>query len=243
MHSTDQFFTDEHLNDSGIALYVDAIVLDRTEALPDSVLSHVEECDTCKHQILQVAELVRMQPRNSTIVHPFFDAPIVQPTSFPVWYRIAAVFLVLVAAGTIFFLVNTTEHTGLPDMSTVRPAADTAKSVIEMQTVEQSSALIAEHFAPSPNLDDLVQSEFRSAAVDVLAPSNGESVRPPITFRWRHSGHPMKLKVLSNKEITVLTAIVTADSFTTAKKFEPGLYYWKLENREELLFIGRFFVR
>ena len=84
-----------------------------------------------------------------------------------------------------------------------------------------------------------------SASVPLAAVTSRKRSRPSPAAgcRWKSEGRELKLKILTNREVTILTAIVTADTFFTSKKFEPGLYYWKLEADDELLFIGKFFVR
>ena len=47
-----------HLNEEGIALYVDALKLNTLEQLPEPVLEHVSECAACKLNIEELFQLL-----------------------------------------------------------------------------------------------------------------------------------------------------------------------------------------
>jgi hypothetical protein len=242
--STPTFFTAEnHLDDHGIALVVDALTLDRMEALPGSVLQHMESCDRCKQQILETAAAGIPLPQTPSTRHPYFDA---RPTVHmlpKVWYNVAALFLLAVIGSGTFYLVISRSALP-PERSIVQPADRPSPpdlAAAEQTEIPPSSAV--DRYTPSPNLDDLIHSEFRSATLEIIAPKNGDPVSTPVTFRWTDHPQPLKLKVLTNKEVTILTAIVQHGRYTTAKRFEPGLYYWKLESDDELAAIGTFTIR
>jgi len=57
-----------HLSDEQLAHYVDALVSDHLDQLPEEILEHVEECFECKVTILDELDLV--EPDNT---HPSFD--------------------------------------------------------------------------------------------------------------------------------------------------------------------------
>jgi hypothetical protein len=236
------FSNDGHLDELGIALYTDAISLNKTITVPADITRHVEDCDYCKQQILAVADLMDNQSFHIPTSHPTLDLTAQRSTVPEFWYRAAAVLLFAIISSTAYvFVANQNVHTPAVSevpFSPVQPAA--SEPVTEQQ---KSDPLLADNFSASPNLEGMLRTEFRSPAVEVFSPSIGERVRPPITFRWRGNGHPMKLKVLTNKEVTILTAIVLSDSFRSEKQYHEGLYYWKLEANEEMIFLGKFFVK
>jgi hypothetical protein len=47
-----------HLTEQELAQYVDALVLNEPDQLPEEVLEHVAECFECKGEILEVWELI-----------------------------------------------------------------------------------------------------------------------------------------------------------------------------------------
>ena len=47
-----------HINEETISLYVDALMLDNIEIIPEQVISHVENCAGCKKEIIEVIEIM-----------------------------------------------------------------------------------------------------------------------------------------------------------------------------------------
>lgn len=246
---TRQFFTDHmHLNDEGAALYVDAIVLEKTDLLPEKMRQHVEGCEPCQRRIIELRDLMKEMGYTPALPHPYFSSTVRMHSIPPVVYRIAAVIAVagLLAAG-YYTLVHVSSapsgltQTTMPEQTPTIPA-DTEK-IIPVPVPRQQEPLLAENFVESDHLEDLVHTEFRSETAEVLSPLNDAVVQPPILFRWKHMEGTITLKILSNKERTLFSKKVSGDSCLVTMKFANGLYYWKLESEKELLFAGKFLVR
>lgn len=230
-----------HLNENGTALTAEAFFLDRTAELPNEISEHLEQCDRCKVQVLGLLELLKEQPIDRNIHHPYFDRrPVILP--FPNFLKAAAVITAILAGGAayILFTSNGTSGNDTPyhSIGPVTTSPDTFSD-----PVPENERVLADHFAPSPNLDDLVRSDFRSESIEVLSPENDAIVSSPITFRWKQYQGPVILKILNNREMTVQMSNVKENRFVTTKSLVPGLYYWKLEDEGELLYIGKFFVK
>lgn len=250
MNST-LFFTDRmHLTDEGVALYVDALKLDRTSELPKQMVKHVENCPDCQLQIVELHEMMKNEVYDASMKHPYFDSTVQEPEvryGIP-FYRIAAAVAGVALIGTGYYFVS-----GNKPMQTepvvVQKAEQTQKAESEAKTSQQQAVqqkeekLLANNFAVSPNMEDLVQTQFRSVSVEVITPDIGEIVHQPITFKWKEISEPLTLKILSNKERTLITAQVITNTYTTQKFFAPGLYYWKLETKDDLLYAGKFLIK
>ena len=242
MKTPHTFFQQDHLSEEGIALYVDALKLNRANELPSDVSVHVENCDVCKEQVIGVFELLKDEVYPVDLKHPFFDRSIREP--FPLYssYRIAAVVAgaALLGGGYFYFMNQSPTHTSIKADSQLH-----AISPIDSQQsqIKNSEILIADNFSESANMKDLMKIEFRSSAIQVLSPSNGETVKQPVIFKWNNNNEPVRIKILTNKEVISTTATVTGSTFTLFKKLTAGLYYWKLETENELLFIGKFIVK
>jgi len=100
------YFTDEgHLHDNYIALYVDALILDKVEALPIPVLEHVEDCMKCKTGIIELFEILKDHEEIKNRKHPYFHRA--SRGSQSQWIKMAAVFLGLITlAWTIYYLFD-----------------------------------------------------------------------------------------------------------------------------------------
>ncbi|MFA6456595.1 MAG: hypothetical protein WCW40_07220 [Bacteroidota bacterium] len=242
---TDQrFFSGEHhLNDYGVSLYVDAVLLDRTGELPPEITDHVEQCTACAAHVLEMCEIMQDVRLDRSVKHPFLDAAVKKPQRIVTMYRIAAVFLVGIFGGVLYYSLSDHKNNIAPDVAQHSLSVDSTTGDKTTTAPTSTGDQFAANFTPSPNLDDLVQNEFRSESITIISPEIGATVSSPITFRWKSYDGPVKIKILSNKEVTLLTSIVEANSFVTPKPFAPGLYYWKLEANDELLFVGKFFIK
>ena len=109
----------------------------------------------------------------------------------------------------------------------VRPAPETSKN-----------------FEILPYLEGILSDAHRSESVTVLSPEIGETVKDRPTFKWTgmedETIYLVILDNLGNKRFAFMT---DGNQFFLQKKLNPGLYYWKLESEEDLLFLGKFIVK
>lgn len=224
------FFNNRHhLNDQGISLFVDALKLNRVKQVPDDIRAHVETCHRCRMEIMGLYGVVREQDYSDQGIHPFlgegaadFTAAEKKSTGLKAgeWkfiFRIAAVIIIFIALGLYVF------------WGKLSPG--------------RSNKIIAENFTPSPNLENLVNESYRAYSVEVLSPENGRNYSRAINFRWESDYvGPFFLKILNNRENIVREFTVRENQFHFKEKLPRGLYYWKLETEEELLYIGKFYV-
>lgn len=250
--NTKSFFSDtNHLSENGIALYVDAIKLEQLNRLPAAIIFHVEECEECKMQIMGVTELLADEQYDTTMSHPFFGPKEYPSSTFSGIYRIAAIFVIAAFIGTIYYSLSNRMSDTIQNKQSLateqqkqHPVPNDSLTVKRKQSAAKpTDDLIAANLEPSANLDDLVQTQFRSTTIEIISPEVGEIIQSPITFRWKHYDKRLTIKILSNKELTLISSTLSGDSFTTSKKFAPGLYYWKLVTDDELLFVGKFLVK
>jgi hypothetical protein len=52
------FDVNDHLNEEGISLYVEALVNDTLHKLPIEVVEHVEKCFKCKRDIIEIYDML-----------------------------------------------------------------------------------------------------------------------------------------------------------------------------------------
>lgn len=102
----------------------------------------------------------------------------------------------------------------------------------------------AENFKASPFMEEMVNSySVRSYAITVLSPKIDEDVKGNIFFQWEETEEePIYLKILNNQAIELYSFTPENNQVLFTEKLKPGLYYWKLESEEDLLFVGKFFV-
>ena len=238
-HQRRSFTADGHLDENGQSLYVDALVLGRVRALPDEIRRHVEECDQCKGSIIGLYELMRQQPDAVPAEHPTLGnstpaAPILRTN-----YRIAALFAIGLLGSALLYMVLPSSH---PESAEHQPPVTPPELRRDSVVATPPNDLLADAFLPSPNLDELTHESFRSSAAENITPKNGDTVSFPVRFRWSPAEESMLLRIVSNKEREVFRKEGVRGNVTVTTAFRPGLYYWKLENDEGLVHIGRFFV-
>jgi len=231
-----------HLNEEGVALYVDALKLERTDGMPHAIRAHVAECQECRVEVTGLYSLLAEVPLEGS--HPTLDRPARGWSIPPAAYRIAA--LIVAAIGIVALL----QFFGKPD-SPVRQSPQLASAP---RTTESTPARavpsaeragqgeIAASFKPSEEMEGLIGSELRGESFAVTSP--GEvSNRRAITFSWKTAGiGPWKVVVLDNRGRIVKEAEVRSVPSVLNGPFKPGLYYWKLIQNDELAHVGKFRV-
>ncbi len=72
--SFDKFFADNHLKDEAIALFVDALILNKVELLIDEIRTHVEDCTQCKMGVFALYEIIKQDNKiQDKYIHPFLN--------------------------------------------------------------------------------------------------------------------------------------------------------------------------
>jgi hypothetical protein len=246
------FAKSHHLNQEEIALYVDALKLSKIDQLPEELLIHVADCEECKTEITEVFSLLEEQEYSREAPHPYFDRANQGKMKRP-WqaYRIAAILALGIGIGAIVYYlsVTTAEQEMLIPAQSSRPAEVGNESTgvagkTRRNADQPGKELFAGNFIESPNLEDLVNNELRSAEIQVLSPANGAVVSERLLFEWRGSSEgPFVFHLLTNTESVLVSRTVTESRIVPEVQLAPGLYYWKLESAGELLHVGKFFVK
>ncbi len=250
MQRINSFFTDNaHLSDEAIALYVDALRFNKVYHLPSVILNHVADCRECKMAIVEIFSLIQGAEIGGTEPHPFFDEKKAEGEKrFSITFRLAAVLIIGISIGLVsyYFRVLLEEHSLLRGSVVTREYVQSGKPdfMPSDSLVVSKQEFFADNFTVSPNLENLVNVHSRSLSIQVLSPLNGENVKERILFQWKADADDrLTLKILSNKEKTLQTISVRGSRYVFLQKIPPGLYYWKLEDKDELLYLGKFFVK
>ena len=118
-------------------------------------------------------------------------------------------------------------------------------------SLEQKEILIhAENFKPSTKFDNLMLQTYQSDTVLIkVKPHNDANFKNKILFQWelKKNDLPYKglfeLKIYDNKENTLHRFFVRNNQFQLNEALSPGLYYWTLMTEDEMVHLGRFYVR
>ncbi len=247
MHDVKEFFSgDAHLNEEGVALYVDALKLKKVERLPGPIREHVASCQLCRKNVTGLFSLLADQDYSFVRKHPFLDAE--SATRAPVRrsaYRIAAALAAAIGVGVLAYYVVSVNN-ARESLRTVAQQEGAEKDTVthppEQTGPMREQDLYAANFTPLPELEDMVGNTFRSSEVEVTSPNNGATYAGDIRFDWKSPG-PLTLVVMDNRGKNVLERRVVKPPFVMEKLSRRGLYYWKLQTAEELVYVGKFVVR
>ena len=252
-----------------MAFYIDALLEKRNPSLADNLLLHVENCGECQNKIIDIFSFLQSlnTPTKSSQLPRFIPAEkgflkTRRWYSFP--GRIAALFTAFLLLA-IYFIVNKNEITSsrvLPDVSRpptvgvaglnrknqqqfppVRISPATRSAPISRQKNENQQNKIHLNFSTNPNLEYMVNSKSRSFVISVQSPANNSLVGENISFAWsKFTNEAINLLILNNRNEIVFSRLVSDNQLEFKGKLAPGLYYWKLESRDELFHIGKFIV-
>ena len=118
-------------------------------------------------------------------------------------------------------------------------------------SLEQNEILFhAENFKPSTKFDNLMRQTYQSNTVLINArPHNDANFKNKILFQWEVKKNdqpyqsPLELKIYSNTENELHRFLVKNNQFQLNDALTPGLYYWSLMSEDEMVHLGRFYVR
>jgi hypothetical protein len=245
------FQTASHLSNEDVALYVDALKLQRTRDLPDEVRDHVANCQDCRIEITGLFSILAEENYATMGPHPYFGKTGESKGKKTRWiYQVAA----LVAGGVgisilAYFIYSgrwdsTPGATHVSSRETRSGEAVTAESSTMKRPEASGEGTYADNYVELPELESLVAAETRSAGIDVVSPSIGVVVHKPIVFEWKtDSDAPLMLSIMTNKDSLVHRSRIATLPYVLTSGLKRGLYYWKLENGEEVVFVGKFLVR
>jgi hypothetical protein len=241
------FDEDTHLSEESLALYVDALKLNKVYLLPGVILGHVSDCEKCKSEIVEILSFVDHGSYSEVEPHPFLGK-MAKPTSakFSLFYRIAAVFFIGISISILFYLFRSTKDNGsaLTDSAISVAHQESKKGTLKRDELANQQNIFADNFFESPNLENLVNSVSRSESPIVVSPKNNAVESQNIIFEWKlQEAGWVSVTLLSNKEDVLRNIRLKHSKFFFSEKLNPGLYYWKLEREGELLYVGKFFVK
>jgi hypothetical protein len=263
-----RWITNGHLSDEASAVAADALLHQREPELPDMALQHVDECAECKGKIFDVANFLTNP--GSEVPEKQVLPITVKPFSRKDWYfgKIAAIFVVFAVLLSIYVFLeknpsllkdyhekslNKKDNITIGEKNTVGKNNGTSTSIPHHSVDEgttkieyRKSALyeqLQSQYSVNPNLENMIGSKLRSGVFEVVKPINNRVVKCPIQFSWQTElVVPHTFKLVTNKNRLVLEQTVMGKSFTFSDSLVRGLYYWKIECENELLYVGKFLI-
>lgn len=212
--------------DKAIEDYVSGVL---SKADAETFEEHCFECDACFAELRlfeDTADLVREEGN-------FIFAP----------------YLKMSGSGKIRFKHSIIQKVSIP-FKTFRPrwalvslsAAIALICVIILHNSSLSDRQI-DNFKPLPYLGAMINDGSRSWEINVLSPEIGEKLTGDIAFHWEETDQEIVfLIILDNKGMEKFRSKPDGTSLLFSNNLDPGLYYWKLESEEDLLYLGSFVI-
>jgi hypothetical protein len=239
------------------------------ETIPAYMVTHVENCGHCHAEVVELFSL--LHKIEDQVQAPTTEQKEAKIVSLNPILRLALVASVAALAIFTYFRINpTTPNNGIPEIiadttASVQPAkkplADKkappqelpSPSVANYQKEEKKNIpnisspeqLYAANFIPADDYEALIGTTFRSEAIKVLSPEPGSHFQKEefITFSWDMGNSEfLYISILNNREEIISRQETSVPKYKTTAITTPGLYYWKLENELELLYVGKFYI-
>jgi len=175
-------------------------------------------------------------------------------------WGIAVSFAIIILAILFITLPTSNEHNLKSDNKTVikkdsiRQRKSEKESLpVKIQEEELAANLTGPDFTPNSYLEEMSTEYVRSVneKLDrVILPFPGEKFYDKdIIFKWLMiKNEPVMLKILTNKEKEVYNKSADKGSFPqftvgiSSNVFKnSGLYYWRIEDKDEVLYLGKFY--
>lgn len=248
MEMEEKYFDREHhLNDEGVALYVDALRLSSVEQLPPGIREHVGGCLECKKNVTGLFALLDDSTYGRVRSHPTFRLDRGRSPRTVVMLRMAAVVAGVAFLGTLAYFLGPFRQSQITGGASHGEAAGRIDSVQKRQRVGSlagANNALASAFDTDPGLEDLVNGGSRSEAFVVKSPANGAVLGPGAIFAWK-SGmwKTLTLNIMDNTGQIVLTERGVHTPFLLNRSLRSGLYYWRIESESDLLHVGKFIVK
>ncbi len=168
--------------------------------------------------------------------------------------------LIVVLVGTVFLIFWLTRAPGiiatreqltrqdtLIEREKSLPAVRQKDSTTVKKPVRQNLQL-AQNLTPYPPLESLVGTVTRGSSFRLIKPLNSSIIlqSSELEFLWKKDeNEKVALTILDNTGKPVMGPILTADDHEKIKasRLKPGLYYFRIVNKDELIYVGKFTIK
>ena len=242
----------EHLETEALLHYADHQIVGAKRL---QIQSHLSQCAECRADLALLQRLDMLQASfhlsanrhgvpAKRIRHWLDRVFSGLATAFlrPTGYATALLGIALI--GGLYYFMHHSEPIGpalTPETKSVQIRPEIA--VVPPAPVKvQTNPPAANHFKALPHLEEMIGMSLRSESLRVLAPAMDTLRTREIVFQWQTDENNLSLKIIDNQEKTVFQSGPVHGVYRYHSTLTPGLYYWKLENREETLWVGKFYI-
>lgn len=264
-----EFFNENgHLNETGLAVFVEALAKNALETLTENMSEHVEECIECKKKILLINEVTDQVEKLKNDSLPAQGGHDKSKKFIRLFLRVASIILIGLGVGSAlyYFISNPKNKRGsvnitqISDSNIVKKQSifaqkdsissglpQTGKNKKTILREEKGAGFIAENFKESAFFENLISSNYRSNDIEIEEPAIGQRFYANDSILFRIKGEitePLSIKLYDNKEKLIVNfENITSDNYFVNKELSPGLYYWKVLEDDDLVKVGKIEVK
>ncbi|MBN1302187.1 MAG: zf-HC2 domain-containing protein [Melioribacteraceae bacterium] len=211
--------------------------------------NHFLQCDECFEELQTTKSLmVYMENEDPAIIDRMKNAS--NPGYYSIRDSFNNLFDKLILPRPVLSFATAAVLAGVIIVSIFINDNDIRHEVISSDQIVREYGLqkYADNFVAAPDMEKFMNQKFRSGdVIEIISPENDLLADGKIIFEWKKTTDKLlTLKILDNREHTLISISPESDKFVlnpVEKNLEPGLYYWKLETADELLHLGRFFIK
>lgn len=222
------YFSGNHLNEEGLALAAEAMEHQLLTSLPDEIQDHLGDCQECRESVSEIFQIILQSGmQDETGMSSFFEKGDGnrKPVRRLSWLKYAAVLLLIAASfGWLWLRMYPPGH----------PALQKVSALFGIEYYDP--------YAPDPLVETLVGAIFREDDFQLLSPAAADTFVPGNLLHLQYTGyHPLLLhfELMNNQGQAILNKEVKGGAGILRLPEEQGLYYWRLSEGSDLLFLGR----
>lgn len=126
----------------------------------------------------------------------------------------------------------------------VKPAEPVSTKKASRTAAKKNTVQRIGTFDVNPTLENMIGSRLRSGTFEAVTPPDNSEVDGIIHFSWKKKLEKvLTLNIVDNRNRVLYTYRVDGPAIDVEEDLKPGLYYWKVENENELLYVGKFLKR
>lgn len=220
----------------------------------DEFEEHLLYCETCRKLLTETKEIITLT-QYMAIRTPDGEtknaATKKSVMQYPIWMKAAAVLLLAIcSAGVIRSLLQKPAKTLVQSENKTNPIKNIKDSIsIQNDSHDSIRNKIAVNyeekcFQKLPSFESQIGQEYRSDAIEIISPKSIKTFisSENIDFQWQKADIKTLVLSLYNNQGKLIFQKEISSIFTFKQRLQPGLYYWQLETKDDIVYTGKFLV-
>ena len=167
------------------------------------------------------------------------------------WMKAASVLLIAVcSAGIIWSLLQKPTKVLVRSENKTNPVKNiedsiSTKNVSHDSLINKIAINYGENcFRKLPSFESQIGQEYRSDAIEIISPKSTKTFisSENIDFQWQKTDIKSLILSLYDNQGKLIVQKEISSIYILRKRLQPGLYYWQLETKDDIVYTGKFLV-